>query len=292
MKAILTSLLIIISMMSCKGNEKNQKNTDNQQKTIKRYNLSEGKITYKTTISGKIMGGNIQGNGTETRYFKNWGAVELVETKNTQTTTISILGNKQVTTDNHHSINKLDNGESYTVDFESKKIYANRSPVMDLIKTLEPNASAEKIGKKMLESIGGKEIGKEKINGVLCDVWEIPGGKQWMYKGVVLKSVITLIGVTTTTEVVTMDFNKNPSDKDLELPDFPIVKQQGFLTNIEFDEEMKGDVDDMKKELAKMKNMSFKEWKYQATKNDPEMREMSDEELRKIYDMIQKMMPK
>lgn len=292
MRTILASLFILVSMMSCKGNENKQTIGEVEQQVVKRYNVKSGKIIYRTTISGKVMGGTISGKGSEIRIFKNWGAVELVESKNSQTTTVNILGNKQVKTDKTHTISKFDKGENYEVDLKNKKIYASRASIMDLMNALNPDVNPEEVGGELLKGVGGKEIGKEHISGVVCDVWEIPGGKQWMYKGLVLRSVITLIGVTTTTEVVTMNFNQNPPEKAFKLPDFPIEKQQGFLTSTDFDEEMKGDVNDMKKELAKMKKMSFKEWKYKATKNDAEMREMSDEELRKIYDMIQKMMPK
>ena len=55
-------------------------------------------------------------------------------------------------------------------------------------------------------------------------------------------------------------------------------------------EEFQVDMEDVKENMDALSKMSFNEWKKIAQKNDPEMAEMSDEELRQTYDMIQQML--
>jgi ClpP class serine protease len=53
--------------------------------------------------------------------------------------------------------------------------------------------------------------------------------------------------------------------------------------------EYEGEMDEMNNKMDELSKLSFEDWKKMATKNDPEMKEMSDKELHQTYDMIQKM---
>ncbi|NOR27811.1 MAG: hypothetical protein GQ540_04700 [Lutibacter sp.] len=275
MKKISIILSLAVLLIGCNGNSQN---------TLKRYEVKSGIVKYTNTISGKILGGKVKGSGTENLYFKNWGAVELKEVQSAQTTTMKFFGKVKTETTSTHAINKLDNGESYLADFDKKITYVGRDLAMDMFK--KSGTDAGKTGENMLESVGGKIIGNENVLGYNCDVWDINGAKQWMYKGVVLKIDITVFGIRTLTEATSAKFDVSVSDKNFELPDFPIQKTEGFMSNDEFNDEL----DEMDANMTEIQNLSFEEWKKMATKNDPEMREMSDEELRQTYDIIQKMM--
>ena len=48
-------------------------------------------------------------------------------------------------------------------------------------------------------------------------------------------------------------------------------------------------MEDMEVSMDKMSKMSFKEWKKLVQENDPEMEQMSNEELKQTYDMMQQM---
>ncbi len=276
MKKLNILLSLIVVLTSCSGNSQNK---------LKRYEIKSGIVKYTTTISGKVIGSTITGSGTESVYFKDWGAVELKEEQSTQTATMKFFGKKKTQITSTHTMNKLDNGESYLVDFDTKQIFLSRDMAMDMTKIFHPNADAGDVGKSMLESVGGKKIGTESILGYSCDVWDIKGAKQWMYKGIVLKMDITVLGLRTLTEATSAKFNITVPSKNFELPDFPIQKQEGFMNNADFETDM----DDMDEGMDKVANMSFKEWKKLVTEDDPEMQEMSDKELRQTYDMIQKM---
>jgi hypothetical protein len=271
MKKISILLSLVVALVSCTGNSQNQ---------LKRYNLKSGIVKYKTIISGKMMGGTITGSGTENLYFKNWGATELKEEESTQTSHIKFFGKEKTKSTSKHAMNKLDNGESYSVDFENKTIKVGRDMAMDMFK--ETNTSASDGGKSMLESMGGEKIGDETYQGYKCEVWTIMNGKQWIYKGVMLKMEMTVLGIKTVTEATSVKFDVSVADTNFKLPDFPLQKTESYMSNEEY---QKG----MDEGMENIQNMSFEEWKKMSTKNDPEMEEMSDEELYQTYDMIQKM---
>ncbi len=287
----LSILLSLFVVLSCKGNENNTADslgtTNKQENKLKRYEVKSGIIKYTSTSSGKVIGSTIKGSGTESVYFKDWGAIELIEEQSSQTTTTKIFGKTSTQTTSTHTIAKLDNGESYHVDFDKKQIYLRRDMAMDMTKAFHPNADAGDVGKNMLEGMGGKKIGTEKFLGYTCEVWDIMGAKQLMYKGVVLKLEMTVMGITTTKEATSAKFNISVSDKNFQLPDYPIQKEEGFLNNAAFEDDM----EDMNADMDKISKMSFKEWKKLALadKEDEEMQNMSEEELHQTYDMIQKM---
>lgn len=271
---IITTLLIAFSICNLSAQDK-----------LKRYDVKSGIVEYTTSISGKVMGSTIDGSGTSSLYFKDWGAIELNEEESSQTSTFKIFGKGKTETENSHSMAKLDNGKSYFVDFENKKIIGGRDAAMELTKTFYPNADAGEAGENMAESIGGKKVGTEKFMGYTCDIWEIAGGRQWNYKGVMLKMEMKMLGITTLTEATSAKFDISVSNEHFKLPDFPIEYEEGFMDDDEYEE----DIEDMQDNMEKMSKLSFSEWKKMVQKNDEEMQQMSDEELHQTYDMMQKM---
>jgi len=275
MKKISILLSLFVLLISCNGNSQN---------TLKRYNVKSGIIKYTTTISGKVIGSKITGSGTESLYFKNWGAMELKEQESKQTTTMKFFGKEKVETSSSHTMSKLDNRESYVADFKTKTITANRDLGMDMMK--QSNKDAGEAGMNMLEAMGGKKVGDGSVLGYSCEIWDVMGAKNWIYKGVMLKMEVSMLGIKTVTEATNAKFDVSVANSNFQLPDFPIQKTEGFMSNEEFE----GELDGMDESMDKIQNLSFEEWKEMATKNDAEMKEMSDKELRQTYDMIQKMM--
>ena len=286
MKKITFLLSFLIMFTACKGNEDKTKDDNAAQETkLKRYDVKSGIVEYKTTISGSVMGGTVTGSGTQSLYFKNWGALELRKENSTQTTSIKVFGKENKQTTKTNIIDKLDNGESYHVDMDKKQTYLSRDPMMDIMK--QTGTDAGHAGKKMLESMGGKLVGNEKFMGYDCEIWEIMGGKQWIYKGVMLKLEMTMMGVKTVTEATTAKFDVSVADNYFKLPDYPVVKEEGYLNNNQLNDEM----EDMNANMDKLSKMSYEEWKKMALtdKEDEEIQNMSEEELRQTYDMMQKM---
>ncbi|MCK5105241.1 MAG: hypothetical protein KAR17_20600, partial [Cyclobacteriaceae bacterium] len=83
MKKLNILLSLIVMLTSCSGNSQNK---------LKRYDVKSAIIEYSTTTSGKTFGSTVKGTGTESLYFKDWGAIELAEEKSTQTTVTKIFG--------------------------------------------------------------------------------------------------------------------------------------------------------------------------------------------------------
>ncbi len=269
---------LIFAMSGCSGNAQNK---------LKRYDIKSGIIEYATTTSGKVMGSTIDGSGTEKLYFKDWGALELKESMLTQTTTMKFLGNASTETEETHTMVKLDNGESYSVDFNKETIYATRDLAMDMVMENQADGDAGKVGESMLESMGGKKTGTEKFLGYTCDVWEIMGGKQWIHKGLMLKMEMTVLGITTKTEATSVKLDVSVPDANFSLPDFPIQEVENFMSN---DDDSPMDAKEMEEGMKMMEGLSFEEYKKMVREGDPEMKDASDEELRQSYDMMQKML--
>ena len=274
--SIFFSLLFAIS--GCSGNAQNK---------LKRYDIKSGIVEYVTTTSGKVMGSTIDGSGTETLYFKDWGALELKESMLSQTTTMKFLGNTSTETEENHTMVKLDNGESYSVDFNKETIYATRDLAMDMIMENQADGNAREIGESMLESMGGKKTGTEKFLGYTCDVWEIMGGKQWIHKGLMLKMEMNAMGISTKTEATSVKLDVSVPDDNFNLPDFPIQEIETFMSN---DDESPYDAEEMEEGMKMMEGLSFEEYKQMVREGDPEMQDASEEELRYSYDMMQKML--
>ncbi|MCF8373871.1 MAG: hypothetical protein K9H64_19770 [Bacteroidales bacterium] len=278
MKEINILLSIALALISFVGISQNQ---------LKRYEVKSGMVEYITTTSGKVMGSTVEGTGIENLYFKDWGAVEVKVEKSSKTTTTNMLGKSKTETSDVHTMNKLDNGETYFVDFDKRQITAGRDMAMDMITAFQPNADAGATGKSMLESMGGKKTGTENFLGYSCEIWELAGGKQWIYKGVMLKLDMTVMGIKTTTVAKSAKFDVTVPDSRFKLPDFPIQKQESFMDNENYDQDSGPTNEDM----DKLSKMSFEEWKklVLAEEENTEMKTMSDAELRQSFDMMQKM---
>ena len=250
--------------------------------TLKRYHVKSGIVKYKTRIKGKVMGSTIEGSGTQELYFKNWGDTELKKTEEKKVTHINIFGQKKTEVENTKTIDKLDNGKSYTVDEKNKVIYVRQDPAMNMMKNMKQE-DVSAAGESMLKSLGGKKIGTGKVLGYTCDIWEIPGGKQWIYKGVPLKLEMTLMGITTTNEAVEAKFNVSVPDKYFDLPNYPVQQMPGFQND-------PNQTKDMKQGAAQIRKMSFKQYKEMLQKNDPEaFKNMSENDMKMSYRLMQKM---
>ncbi len=292
MKKIILVLSILTAIVFTNCKDKNNETavnqvintSSNEQQKLKRYEVKSGEIHYSIKTNGKVMGGTVSGTGTEKLIFKDWGALEIVEEKSSTTTKINVFGHQKNETSTVHTLNKLDNGDSYSVDFDAKVIYKNKDLAMEMTKMFQPDKDAGKVGKSMLEGMGGKKVGNETFLGYECEIWEAMGTKQWIYKGVTLKLEANVMGITTSKEATSAKFNISIPNTAFDLPDFPVTKMEGFMGSEDFDASM----DDSDQYIDAMKNMTFEQWK-QEVKDDPEIQQMTEEELKEAYEMIQKM---
>ena len=176
----------------------------------KRYEVKSGIIEYKSSGGGEMMGIKTQMSGTNKVAFKEWGAVELHQSM----TNSVVMGREE----NIQDTIKIENGKVYVVDHEKKVIseydlsMLMKSQYKDLIKS----------AKEMIVDMGGKKIGDETIQGYACEVWEMPQAKLWLHKGIALKTVANVMGISNTMEATSIQLDVPVSDNDLKLPDFPL----------------------------------------------------------------------
>lgn len=171
-----------------------------------RYEIRSGIVKYNTTTTGKSYGMDIGSKGERTLYFKDWGSLELRD----ETISQNMMGGVKKT----HSLTKIENGSSYSVDFDNRVIIK-----ADLEKLVNKD---ETINKDILKANNAKKIGTGKVLGYRCDIWSMAGSKVWIYKGVVLKTQTTAMGIKSVENAVSAKFNVSiPNDK-FRLPDYPI----------------------------------------------------------------------
>lgn len=185
----------------------------------KRYEIESGKIVYKSTTTGSVMGIKTTGEGSAKLLFKAYGNIELNEENSTSTTMGQVTKNHQMT--------KIEDGKLYSVDFEKKKIM-----VMDTLMQAGQNQNMLAMGKEMMQSMGGKKVGEEKFKEYECEIWSVMGSKVWLHKGVLLKMEANMMGIKTIKEATSIEFDVKLDDAQFALPDFEkesiesIVNQQ------------------------------------------------------------------
>ncbi len=185
-------------------------------KSIKRYSIKSGFVAYEISGGGEIMGMKNKISGTKTLYFKNYGAVMIEEEKKSDISTG--LANRNIQT---HTLQKMDNVTSYSVDFKRKKILKGTDPIGSKYLSSGKNMSAQ--SQKMLEGFGGKKVGKDTILGLECEIWNIMGAKQCLYKGQIpLWIELNIMGLKNKTVAIKAEFEKEIADDKFTLPKYPI----------------------------------------------------------------------
>ncbi|GIT97351.1 DUF4412 domain-containing protein [Sulfurovum sp. TSL1] len=182
----------------------------------KRYQIQSAIIEYATKSSGNVMGIQTQTEGKSKTLFKEWGKVELHDER-----TRSVIMGKEA---HSRQTTKIDHDNVYIVDYEQKSIhlYDSKSLMQSEYKDLAKNT------KETILSMGGTKTGEETLFGYDCEIWETQQIKLWLHKGIILRSITHMMGLTHSIEATDIQMNVSVSDEDLKLPDFPIkTMQQG-----------------------------------------------------------------
>ena len=187
---------------------------DNQ---TKRYSIESARISYEISGSGDVMGMmKTEKIGKKRLIFNQFGGNELLEEvmieKRTQ-------GGK-TKTNKTHSLKYMKGSIIYSVDFKNKKVMRSKNQGMAMAQLFGGSNMAE-TGTKMLEKMGGKKTGSAKVAGYRCDIWELMGTKQCLYKGIPLKIESDIMGIKTT-EIATQAKFGDITKKDFVLPDYPV----------------------------------------------------------------------
>lgn len=206
----LSILFFVAVFVSC------DKDDDLQSKDIKRYNVESGIVHFTTSISGP----HVNGSGTKDLYFKKYGALEMsYEDKSETISFINENGIEEFKTEDARSAYKIDNDKIYVVDYGASVIYTKEDPLIEYMR--QNDLDALEAGRQTMISLGGVQLDNEEILGYNCEVWELIGIKQWIYRGITLKIVANLAGITIIEEATNIKFDVSVADSYFELPNFP-----------------------------------------------------------------------
>jgi len=183
------------------------------------YELRSGKVTYEIKGSGNPMGTTMKIAGKKRLIFNNYGAESITEENKVKKQTI--MGRTHVV--KTHTMTYIKDGVAYLVDFKQNNITRRDDMGIDAF----AGQNMKQLGEKMLKQMGGKKTGTDKVLGFTCDVWELKGIKQCIYKGVTLKITSDVMGLKTQ-EVATKAEFDIPLQKDsFKLPNFPVYDMEG-----------------------------------------------------------------
>ncbi len=278
MRYFLSLFLLLAVGISCQNNRKNDLPAaeDRDQIRLKRYQIPSGMVQYHILLNGDMGVGQVKGEGTAKLYFKDWGALELQEEQTEQTTEVNMFGRKQVQKDRTHKMSKLDNGVTYAVDFNARKIYKVNDPALGFFKTMAQGDVAGNM-EEIMQSMGATKTGRGRVAGYPCDIWDMQGVKVWLYKGVPLKTVSNVMGVQYVSEAVDARFGIKVPAKYFRLPDYPLVDAAALMGL----DELNGMDEDMER-AKQAKLLNYKEFRNEMLKENPGM---SDQEIKTAYNI-------
>lgn len=183
----------------------------------KLYDVESGKVSYEIKGSGNTMGVTTKSLGKKHLLFDAYGSQSLTEENKVEKTVV--MGQTQ--TNKAHTMVYFKEGIMYIVDFDEKNIVRQENPMA----MMGGNMAAK--GKAMMKQMGGKQIGYDKVLGYRCEVWEVMGTKQCIYKGVPLKVESNMMGIKHTETATKAEFDISVDKEDFKLPDFPISDDMG-----------------------------------------------------------------
>ena len=191
---------------------------------MKRYEMKSGQIEYDISTSGNVMGMvQMDMKGTKKVTFDENGLKHLVEEKKVS----KEVAMGQTKEDKTHTIQYMNDGYIYSVDFKEKKIMRMKNPTMDMMKMFGDEKSMKKTGEEMMKSMGGKKTGTDKVLGYTCEVWDMMGVKQCIYKGIPLRVESNIMGMKNLEIATQASFDISLNKDDFKLPDFPVSDMQG-----------------------------------------------------------------
>ena len=183
---------------------------------VKRYFVESAKIDYEIKSAGNAMGMmKTKTIGKKRLIFNQYGANEITEENKIEKRT---QGGK-TTTIKSHQLKYMKGSMLYSVDFEKKRIIRMKNTAMAMAGLMGGKDMAS-TGEAMMKKMGGKKIGSDKVAGHSCDIWEVMGVKQCMYKGIPLRVETDMMGIKSVEIATKAEFDVKLGKDDFKLPDF------------------------------------------------------------------------
>ncbi len=213
----------------------------------KRYEIKSGIVETETT--------GTMNSGTETIYFDDYGRREAKYTK----TTVSVPGVNIKQTSNQLTI--MDGDWMYSIDLDKKTGYKMKPEMLEDMAKNQGTKDLGKVGKEMLEQMGGKKVGEEKVLGKNADVWEMSnmGTKIWVWKGITLKTETNMMGMKINQTATKLEINVSVPDEKFEVPEDVSISEENPMDKLK---ELNGGLDNLKDlDLDKLKDIDMSKLK-------------------------------
>ena len=186
---------------------------------MQKYDVKSGKIDYSIQANGNIMGmSQVSTVGKKRIIFAEYGIKKLEEEVKVEKQTV--MG--ETKTHKTHTLMYMNGAVLYKVDFKKKIIYRMKNQGMAMANALGSGKNAKETGLAMMKSMGGKKIGTDKVLGYTCDVWDLMGVKQCIYKGIPLKIESNMMGLKSAEVATKAEFDIGISEKSFKLPNFDV----------------------------------------------------------------------
>ena len=190
---------------------------------MKLYDVKSGKVEYEIKGGGEIMGSKMQTVGKKRVIFDAYGAKNLTEENKIDKQ--NIMGQNKIT--KTHTMTYMKSGMMYTADFKHRRIMRMENMGMAMAGLMGGGQNMKQTGEAMLKKMGGKKTGTDKVLGYSCDVWELMGTKQCIYKGLPLRVETDMMGMKNSEIATKAEFDISLSKDDFKLPDFPLYDMEG-----------------------------------------------------------------
>jgi len=178
------------------------------------FEIESGMVIYE------IYGGtqltdetNLSIKGHAKLRFKEWGDIRLEE-ENGMVLTTGAIKHKQYV----KRLEKQTKDSVITADYKNEQLLERKK-----VKSKDGNED---------ETFGLLKTGEESVAGILCNIWEGPGVKKCIYKGIVLKSESHVFDVSYVKVATEAFFDINTSNDECEVPDYPVQEFALFKDDV------------------------------------------------------------
>ncbi len=187
------------------------------------FEVESGMVIYEIYGGAQLTAEtNLSIKGQGKLRFKEWGEIKLEE-EGGMVLTKGAIKHKQYV----KRFEKQTKNSVITADYKNEQLLER--------KKVKGKESSED------ETYGLVKTGEESVADILCDVWEGPGVKKCIYKGIVLKSESHVFDVSYVKVAREAVFDINTSGEECEVPDFPVQEFALFKDKIQTKNQYKVD---------------------------------------------------
>ena len=187
------------------------------------FEIESGMVIYEiyggTQLTAET---NLSIKGNAKLRFKEWGEIRLEEESGMVLTTGAIKHKQYV-----KRLEKQTKDSVITADYKNEQLMERKK-----VKGKENYED---------ETHGLVKTGQQSVADILCDIWEGPGVKKCIYKGIVLKSESHVFDVSYVKVATEALFDINASDEECEVPDYPIQEFALFKDKVKTKNQYKVD---------------------------------------------------